>query len=64
MCERLSISRLRGDPGVAFDEIRREYMEEQSPEPYENNPTRLPASSWMSLLQINGPELMKIGVYN
>lgn len=33
MCERLSISRLRGDPGLAFDEICREYMEEQSPEP-------------------------------
>jgi len=33
MCEILPISRLRGEPGVAFDEICREYMEEHSPEP-------------------------------
>jgi hypothetical protein len=64
MCEILPISQLRGEPGVAFDEICREYMEEHSPEPYENKPTRLPARSWISLLQTNVPPLMKTERYN
>jgi hypothetical protein len=33
MCERFSMRRLREDPGLAFDEMRKEYIEEASPEP-------------------------------
>lgn len=33
MCERLAIRRLRGEPGLVFDEMHKEYMVDESPEP-------------------------------